>query len=202
LAKVVLICPKPGAANPYDAAAVDRLARRLGPDIITPLNPLVSRRVVEQVRKLPDRFRDNKNLFIDLVRSISPPIEFARYNAIGHAYGVRKTREIVDEMSRELNGPDARELLSDRLIDLLLAGMEAASVARTTEDKEPRSLKALVPWRIRRWLRATIMKAPVDWNTLASRAYLASRMSAVLTEDAALFANAGRGSAHGPGVDV
>ena len=42
MAKVVLICPKPGTANPYDAATVERLARRLAPDIITPRPPLVS----------------------------------------------------------------------------------------------------------------------------------------------------------------
>lgn len=155
---------------------------------LDPVNPLVSRGIVEKIRTLPDAFRVNKNLFIDLVRSISPPIEFARYNAIGHGHGVRKTQQMADLFSRELNAPDARQLLSDELVDLILTGMEVASVAARTHDKQPRQLKSLVPWRLRRWLRATVMKVHLDWNTLAFRAYMTTKMHRILAEDAAAIA--------------
>ncbi len=133
--------------------------------------------------------RTNKILFVQLVRSASPPIGFARYNAIGHAYGVRRTQQMVAELSHELDTPHARTLLSDKLIGLILGNVKVADEPTKALDKEPSKLrpKHLVPWRVRRWLRATVLKAPLDWNVLAFRAYIICKMHKILHEDARTF---------------
>lgn len=40
------------------------------------INPLLSRKIIEQVRKMPDYLRINKSLFKKIAYSISPKIEF------------------------------------------------------------------------------------------------------------------------------
>lgn len=152
------------------------------------LDPLTSGRIVRQVRTLPDKLRDDKALFCDLVRAITPDIGFPRHAVVPHPWDVMRTREVVERVTDELENGPARSLLSDRLVDRIIAGVDVRHEAvprRRTVWRD--RIKRVIPQAVRKKLRSSVIKPSMDWNVLAFRAYVISRMSRILDQDADLL---------------
>ncbi len=151
------------------------------------VSPLVSRRVIEQIRKMPNHLRINKVLFKKIISSSSPGIKFfSGTNANIQPKEVLTAKKVVKLISNELNTTYARNLLSDRLVEYILNNIKVSDGTTNTKDKK--SLKTLItyfmPQSLKNVLRDTVMKQQMDCNVLAFRAYTICKMNQILSADA------------------
>ena len=149
------------------------------------VNPLLSRSILDATRQLPDSCRIEKRLFKKIVRSMSPDIPFARRPAVSNYADILKSPRVVARVAAELNTEGARDLLSDDLIDLVLSQM-------IVDDRRWRSITEPMSSRIKQRLlkrldalsRKGTPKPMMDFNVMAFRTYIISRMHRILSDDA------------------
>jgi hypothetical protein len=149
------------------------------------VNPLLSREIIDVMRQLPDSLRTEKRLLKRIVRSMGPDIPFAKRPAIANYADILKSPRVVVHVAAELNTRGARDLLSDELVDLVLSRM-------AVDDTKWRSISKPVSSRIRPHLvkrlnalsRTGTPKPRMDFNVMAFRAYIISRMHRMLSDDA------------------
>lgn len=160
------------------------------PYVIAPLNdlkygyvdvvhPLVSRRIVEQVRRLPDELRTGKRAFKEVVEEISLDVPFAKRGAVYSPDVVLRQppvlRAVSDELRRQGDGSDVVATLARYALERL---------SRSTLQR--RALPV--------WLRRAVEKARRRSPTLnvprlssprvAFRTYIICKMQALLADDA------------------
>ena len=148
------------------------------------VNPLLSRRIAQQVRKMPDSLRTNKSLFRKIVYSMSPRIRFAKYEATASSEDILKTESIVNLMSNELNTTYARTLLSDKLIDYILENIKVVDVVSRNNRKSLKTIiKHSLPVSLKNIIKNIFLKQKIDYNILAFRAYIICKMNQILSTD-------------------
>jgi hypothetical protein len=153
------------------------------------LTPFLSRKIIEQSRTLPDALRTDKALFKEIVRDLSPAIGFAQHEAIAARKGALRAPSIVNLFEAELQTAHTQSLLSDKLINSILAGLKVADVSSLKRKRSsPTPLKSMfarmMPANIKGQLRQSVLKPQVDSNDLAFRAYLISKTTQMLSADA------------------
>jgi hypothetical protein len=149
------------------------------------MNPLLSKRILAVVRRLPDHLRTDKVLFKKLVSRISPRIGFAKTGANAAPEEILRKSEIVEILRNELKSGRAELLVPLALIDNVLRNIHVSDgPAKPKHQSLAGRLKDTVPSSIKEFLRRKGIKPLLDWNILAFRIYLISRMNAVLTADA------------------
>jgi hypothetical protein len=149
------------------------------------MNPLLSRRIIHQVRILPDHLRTDKNLYRKIIRSLSPNIGFAKYQAIDTSENILRTKKVVDFFREELAAYYVESIFPRKFIRYIIDNIENFN---KDDRKERRTIKYIiqpyVPAWIRNKARNTFMKLRMDFNVLAFRAYMICRMKKMLAEDA------------------
>lgn len=145
------------------------------------INPLVSRRIAEQVRALPDHLRTNKKLFRKVVQSMSPPVEFARYPAIQSRQNILRTphavHAIVDRLERARS---TDRVLPKECLDFALTHIQS----KNGEEAYPSSEAEKLIFRLKEKIKQISPMQIMDPNIFAFRAYIISRMTEMLTSDA------------------
>lgn len=156
--------------------------------------PLLSRKIVQQVRKLPDPLRTNKQLFRKIVRSMSPEnLKFAKYVAIANIINILRTPKIANLVINELSTTFARTLFPNDLLEYILNNIEVIDYISLKRKKSLKTiLKQYIPASFKTFLKNLAkkqkIKAPkklqIDPNIIAFRAYIICKMNRILTEDA------------------
>jgi len=153
------------------------------------VNPLLSKRILLEVRKSPDHVRTEKNLFIKILNSISPKVAYAKKSALAKTTGILKQKQIVELLSRELSSSIAKELFPE---DFLANVLEKINVSdsETTNKAKSFSQMALIKYFMPRHLKSLIRNgAPsfalptIDNNVLAFRIYMVVRMNQILKDE-------------------
>jgi len=145
------------------------------------LNPLLYASVLAEARKLPDELRTDKRLWQRLVESWLPGVPFARRRAAAPLDRVLADPYLVELFLDELRSQCAADALGREVTQL---------VSRQLETKPWWPAKALRR-ATARFSRLRRSKPRLDPALLGVRATIVSRMSALLREDAALFAAVG-----------
>jgi asparagine synthetase B (glutamine-hydrolysing) len=146
------------------------------------VNPQFGRSVVEVASQLPDELRHCRRGYERMVGGLVPEIPFAEHHADARAEVYVSRRGMVQEMLAELSSQRARHVLSTGALDLLVSeltrppGVNAEARLRTR-------VKAVLPSKVVRWIRPS-PRWHLDARRVAFRAYIASRMAAMLREDA------------------
>jgi hypothetical protein len=153
------------------------------------INPLISRKTIQLVRRFPDALRDNKSLCKEIVDSLSPNIGFAEQIAIAKPKDILRNKDIVELIADELQSANARTLFSNRLLDLALSAPQKSntniwgSVAAGAKQYARRFL----PRGLRKFYQALpkdSSTAPsLDTAILAFRAFIICRMCQMLQAD-------------------
>ncbi len=147
------------------------------------VNPLYARAVVDVTRQMPDDVRHHRNGFEELAATFVPGVPFAENPADEQPEEYLARRDMVDEVSGEL-ATKGRDVFSAAAIEQIVAGF--GDPMRQTRSRLRQTVKAIVPRRLVRVVRPAPRPA-VDPGRLAFRAYIASRMTAMLREDAKLL---------------
>ncbi len=151
-------------------------------------NPLLARSVLNCVRALPDELRTGKRLWRDFVRSQLPDVATARRVAIPSVTDFLRDRRVLQLLLDELTSARAAMFapaLRARCRAALVGALETKRAARKTDWGETWAARA-VPARLRSFVGNWRPGRPsVEPVVFAFRAFVASRMQAMLAADAA-----------------
>jgi hypothetical protein len=173
------------------------------PDALAPLNalkgryvevvnPLLSRRMIGAVHELPDEWRAYGRAYAQVVDAESRPIPYARFPSTPAAADYLRDPGVVEAIVRELTSVRVERVLGKEEALHLLAAMAAPQWRRPTlRGRTIASLKlgrAALPQDVARRLTPRYSHPePLSPARLGWRATIASRMVALLEEDAALL---------------
>jgi hypothetical protein len=148
-------------------------------------NPLLSKRILRYVRMIPDELRTDKILFKEIVRSMAPDIDFARYPAVANPKDILKQQPVVKLLKDELEGQKSDHILSKELVSMVISQM----VIKDTTQKVNRGsfkdrAKKFVPSGLIKVIKKKLPKPCVDFNILAFRLYIIGKMYQMLKDDA------------------
>jgi hypothetical protein len=156
------------------------------------ITPFLSKVIIDQVRKLPDDLRNNKELFKEIVDTMGPDIPYATTQATPSLARVLRRRDIVELFKSKFESAPAIRLLGRDFLRHISNGIEVEVAAprrrEATAEKAVRSiLRSMLPKSARNLLRGTFYQraaetdAPeVDANVLAFRVYIVVRMHELL----------------------
>lgn len=152
-------------------------------------NPLLARSVVDCARTLPDELRTDKRLWRELVDTQLPHVALARRVAIQNVSEFLSHRRVLELLLAELTSERAvatfAPALQARCRATLLAALQTKRGARRT-DWGDTSLARALPARLRSVVgRLRPQRPHLEPLVLAFRAFVASRMHAMLVADAA-----------------
>jgi hypothetical protein len=157
-------------------------------------NPLLSRGIIEQTRKLPDSARKDKGLFKKIVSEMSLPIEFASVASIADTSDFLENKKVVEPIRDELNSSYCQSMLSNQFVDSILRGMTISGPRSMRVRRLSKQLvRRLMPKAIRVKVKQKIIKPTLNMNQLAFRSYLISNMTRILSADAECLRKNGRG---------
>ncbi len=142
------------------------------------VNPILSKKIVHQIRELPDNLR-NRSLFEKIVDSISPKIDFATKNSTASFEKIFSQKNILNLMIEELTSKRAQKIFSKSFLE------EVSKKAKEKKIYKIR-LKKLIKKCIRVATNKGSKKNPpttLDAHRLLFRVYLIIRMDAILTQD-------------------
>jgi hypothetical protein len=151
-------------------------------------NPLLTRRVLELTRSLPDGLRTGKQLWREFVRERSPGVPFAQIPAVLLLDDFVSDKSMLELMLAELESADAATMfgrvLRDRVTGSIKLALSHGPTKRTRNHVRflglPPGLRAVA----RRWIRVKPVLHPM---VFAFRAFVASRMNTLLKADAGLL---------------
>ena len=153
-------------------------------------NPLLSRRLLQFARKLPDNLRTEKRLFKEVVVAMSPNIEYATLNAIESPKNLLRQTSATKMMKSELTSDNASSIFPAKFLEFVLAGIKEEQVDRSTNKTKfgiKSKLKQILPNWIKNAVRDNLALPSVDGNVLAFRVYLICRMKSLLMADSCTF---------------
>ena len=154
-------------------------------------NPLLTGKLVRQVRALPDHLRTNKQLFRDIVAQEGPAIAFAAREATRDRGDILKDKGVVNLLVATLEAHRAGGSLPDDFVRYLIENTKPAP-PKTVKHFSKQQLKTLYPYlpaKLRSLGRRAVQKDVIDVNTVAFRAFLIVKMHEMLAADAALFSD-------------
>lgn len=152
------------------------------------INPLLARRIIEAVRRLPDHLRAGKKLFRSIVEELNPGLPFAKYRAIPWFGEAMRSEAFLNLMRGEIDTPRARRMFSDQVVDFMLAGLPSSAVSERGSRARRRPPVRLDDLFMRKILGRAKVDKRMNPVVFAFRAYIVLKMQEILTEDA--FAHA------------
>lgn len=154
------------------------------------ITPLLTKQTIELVRKLPDKLRNHKKLFKRVVNSLGPRLPYAKYDAINSPGDIFRNNEVMDEIILELKSNKSFAILPKEFLEFLFDHL--TNKKENTGGKESsfhKSIKSILPEKIKRLLRNTVIKKQMDFPMMAFRSYIISKMVTMMTEDAKILEN-------------
>ncbi len=151
------------------------------------VNPLLTRSIVYQTRKLPDHLRNLKALYKKIVISISPDVPFATVGANAENSGVLKLRQVVDLVKSEITSDTARMFFPNEFIEGVVTNLKVLDQTQLKNERKgsTASIKAiakrLLPSALKNVIKTNVLSAPLlDYNIIAFRMYIIIRMRKLL----------------------
>ena len=150
------------------------------------LNPLLYSSVLEHARALPDEQRTDKKLWRDCIRAWSPDVPFATQGAVASLQSFMDDPGMLDLTLAELGSDGAAAILGAAPLAALRSQLEARRVGPTPSAASAEgNLSSRLSHRLRRRASRHLQhRLDLDTRVLAFRALIASRMCALLREDA------------------
>ncbi|MDB5012984.1 MAG: hypothetical protein JWQ25_1186 [Daejeonella sp.] len=148
------------------------------------INPFLSKRIVYQVRKMPDHLRTERELYMRIIRPINSRIPYATNSAIAQRSTILKSFEFAEVLKKELTSHLANSLFSERFLSSILKNIEIGGINLKMSTSIRETFKYLTP----RWVKLNVVgrvkESNIDFNTIALRICIATKMFRLLSDDA------------------
>lgn len=157
-------------------------------------NPLLHDELVRFCMRLPDQARTAKKLYSGYVSQLEPRLPFARKSSIPEPAAILRSARFVSCILDEFYLQDCRSLFGRDFLEWIQQQLEVDDeLVNRTNDSFVLWMKSQVPWRLKKMLRQDIVQYRSDFNQLAFRVFIVSRMKRMLTSDAKELRMAGAG---------
>ncbi len=147
-------------------------------------SPLISRRILEFVRQMPDALRTEKHLFRQVAKSVSPGIPYATMSADDDRSGYLQSEAYSRWMEEELGSEVAHRLLPEAFRESLRHSLRRQPSSLSPTRSLRAALKRLIPTGWVRSFRAQMGPVVPSQRLLALRASLTARTVRMLEADA------------------
>lgn len=149
-------------------------------------NPLISKLIITEVRKLPDKYRNEKSLFKEIINIKSPNIPYAKYSSTVNIKTFLKKKEVVRIFLLAFQN-NKGEFISKEITEFLIDKITNKSRVQTSNIKTKlfNMLIASMPNSIKNFIKK-IRGKKIDYHVLAFRVYIILRMQEILKSDAKL----------------
>lgn len=152
-------------------------------------SPMLSRRVMEFIREMPDQLRTYKNLFKDIARSLSPPIPYATMGADDDKNDYLGSLIYTRWMAEELGTESAHRLFPAPFRAAMLATIRRAPSPLEPSRNLRAALKRIIPSSWVNTIRIQMAPFVPGYRLLSLRSALICRMIRLLEEDSKLLGN-------------
>ena len=162
------------------------------------VNPLLSRRIVSAVRTLPDHLRVYGRAFARVIDGEVRHIPYARFQSTTPEVDYLEHHAILETIVGELSSRSMERVLGEEAVVRVLVAMAASAPSRPTGHERfiaaMKAVRTALPRRVAERLSPRLSGVdPLSPSLLALRATMASKMIALLEEDAALLRRPGAG---------
>ncbi len=153
---------------------------------IEQINPLLSEKILNVIRSLPDDLRTNKILYKEIVNSIGPDIPYASKDSNAPLEDILYKKELVNLLKREINSSYANQLFGSNFVKYILSGIkdEGPEANKSINLKTIKKIFIfIIPKFIRKKLNNSLYFTRVDGNILAFRVVVIILMHKTLYKD-------------------
>ena len=176
------------------------------------INPFISRQIIDTVYQFPDHLRKNKKIFMELVDSLHDKSQYATRSSTENSLEIFRHPEVVQLMITALQTAHSKALFGEDFIDFLTNNIKVKN-SPNTENKSGNfktikkkiynyikgiylyyglnSLKyksyQILPKPLLFLYEKLKEKPSADFNQVAFRSYMITRMTELLEQDAALM---------------
>ena len=149
------------------------------------VNPLLSQKILEVVRELPDNHRTEKSLFRKIVLALRPKVEFAISGANAAPGDILASKSFVELLKKELSSEYAQTLFSEDFLSPILNNLVVQNQSTNPNSKSTYlklKLKRLIPAFLKNYLM-TNMSMKLGNNVLAFRVFIVVYMHQNLSKN-------------------
>jgi hypothetical protein len=140
------------------------------------INPLLSRKIIQTVRTLPDKLRTNKTLFKRIVNSICPRVPYALYGANAMARDILKTESIVEYLKCNMDSYEARNVFSGGFLSLIKQNIRSSNSSAVSKRSMIQGVKDILPRYVKNRIWDSYKKPILDYNVLSFRTLIIFKM--------------------------
>lgn len=143
---------------------------------IEQINPFLSRRILNVIRKMPDRHRTEKRLFKLVMKQWDLGVPFAKRASTIKFKDVLRQEKLVELIKQELNSEYARRIFPQQFLEEVIENLK---IKRNETNKKLsffEKIKRLIPQRIKAYIAQQKPSLHLDDNILAFRIFIISRM--------------------------
>ncbi|HOS49035.1 MAG TPA: hypothetical protein PLG57_10385, partial [Bacteroidia bacterium] len=161
-------------------------------DLIHPFvevyNPLLHEDIVNFSAALPDNLRTNKKIYAKFVSDLIPEIPFAKKASIPEPAAILRSAKIVSLMLDEMNSQDTKNLLNADFISWVQGHLNVDDhQINSINNNSTVWFKNQIPWRIKKLIRKELIKYSADFNQLAFRSVIITRMHRMMNVESDLL---------------
>jgi len=166
-------------------------------DIVSPytevINPILTRNIIYEIRKLPYEYLYMKTLHKNIVENISPDIKFANKSADEPISKIMYNPELIKFIYHQIDSNRRAAILDDEFISYVLKNLNAYETNNIRKYKVlpyyfKTYMKKMVSKKNKQKMKAYI-KSTIDYNEIALRCYIILSMYNILNEDADILNN-------------
>ncbi len=108
--------------------------------------PFLDNRIINFIRTIPDRNRTEKRLFVEIVKELSPPIPFARYNATNNTDDIISDEQTFRHIRSRLESIPRHPALPEKMLQDALKWTQVSGLTKSKPKKTLRNLiKPFIP---------------------------------------------------------
>lgn len=147
-------------------------------------NPLLHDTLIRYCISLSDSDRTSKYLYTKYVQHLEPRMPFARKASIPEPFAILRSARFVASILDEFHQGSCRNLFGRDFLQWIENHLKVDDdIVNRTNDSLILWLKSQVPWQLKKKLRQDLIQYRSDFNQLAFRTYMVSRMIRLLKED-------------------
>ncbi|MDT0677460.1 hypothetical protein [Autumnicola musiva] len=146
------------------------------------INPLLARGIVRKIREMPAHLRTDKKAFKTIVDSVNPNVKFASRSSTMATKHFLKQEEIVEIIRGELSSHSSTSIFPRNFINDVLSKIRVQHNSKDWYGSGITRIKALIPKKFKRGVKGKEKFHVMDYNLLAFRMFIISRMNRILEE--------------------
>ncbi len=142
---------------------------------IEQINPFLSRRIVYFTRKMPDKFREDKKLFKEIMKEYDIDIPYSKRGSNASLKEVLRELTWVKLIKSELTSPYAQNIFPKEFLESVLSNL---TIKKNGSNNKTliQQLKQMIPNKYKRLFFQKNVKLNLDENLLAFRMLIVIRM--------------------------